>query len=157
MGTTEQDADPFVDAVAQLTFVVHRLLTDTASRHDLSVTQLRLLGILRDREPTMQELARRLHLDKSSVTGLIDRAERRGLLQRQTDPRDGRGVRVAITAVGRKVARVAAAQVSDALALVAEPLSAAQRDQLVEGSRAIVAHAAALESTDSSRSTGFGS
>jgi DNA-binding MarR family transcriptional regulator len=96
MGTTEQDADPFVDAVAQLTFVVHRLLTDTASRHDLSVTQLRLLGILRDREPTMQELARRLHLDKSSVTGLIDRAERRGLLQRQTDPRDGRGVRVSL-------------------------------------------------------------
>jgi DNA-binding MarR family transcriptional regulator len=44
---------------------------------DLSIPATRLLGVLRDREPTMLELAQLLELDKSSVTGLVDRAERR--------------------------------------------------------------------------------
>ena len=33
----------------------------------------------------MNELARLLDLDKSSVTGLVDRAERRGLVARSLD------------------------------------------------------------------------
>ena len=92
MGTREPDAgtsraggsDEFVNALAQLSFVVQSMLARTAAKHDLSLTQLRLLGMLRDRRPSMQELAQRLGLDKSSVTGLVDRAERRGLMKRET-------------------------------------------------------------------------
>ena len=63
--------------MAQLAFLVHGLLEHRAAEQGLSVIQARLLGVLRDRTPTMNELARLLGLDKSSVTGLVNRAERR--------------------------------------------------------------------------------
>jgi DNA-binding MarR family transcriptional regulator len=93
----------FVDGIVQLSFLVHSVLGQTAARHDLTVPQVRLLGILRDREPGMLQLARYLGLDKSSVTGLIDRAERRGLVRRSAAVDDGRAVRVSTTALGREL------------------------------------------------------
>jgi DNA-binding MarR family transcriptional regulator len=154
MGTRKPDAgasraggsDEFVNALAQLSFVVQRMLARTAANHDLSMTQLRMLGMLRNHRPSMQELAQRLGLDKSSVTGLIDRAERRGLVSREMDPRDGRSVRVAITALGLKVAAEGSAEIREALVLVTEPLSATQRTQLVRSARVVVETARALGS-----------
>jgi DNA-binding MarR family transcriptional regulator len=90
-----------VDALAQLSFLVQATLARHAAAEDLSMIQTRLLGVLRDREPTMQELARRLGLDKSSVTGLVARAEKRGLVQRTPAPDDRRAVHVSLTASGR--------------------------------------------------------
>jgi DNA-binding MarR family transcriptional regulator len=153
VGTRKPDAgtpraggsDEFVDALAQLSFVVQSMLARTAAKHDLSLTQLRMLGMLRDRRPSMQELAQRLGLDKSSVTGLVDRAERRGLVSRETDPRDGRSVRVAITALGLQVAGEGSAEIREALVLVTEPLSATQRTQLVRSARVVVETARALD------------
>jgi DNA-binding MarR family transcriptional regulator len=141
------DSDEFVDALAELSFVVQNMLARTAGKHDLSLTQLRLLGILRDRQPGMQQLANRLGLDKSSVTGLIDRAERRGLVRRETDPSDGRGVRVVITALGRQVAREGAAEIREALLLVTAPLPATQRAQLIKAARVVVETARSIEGT----------
>ena len=92
-----------VDALAQLSFLVQGTLAKRAAARDLSMIQTRLLGVLRDREPTMQELARLLELDKSSVTGLVDRAERRGLVRRAPSRDDRRSVRVSLTARGRHV------------------------------------------------------
>ena len=154
MGTRRPDtetsraggSDEFVDALAQLSFVVQSILARTAAKYDLSLTQLRMLGMLRDHRPSMQELAQRLGLDKSSVTGLIDRAERRGLVRRETDPRDGRGVRVVITALGLRVAGEGSAEIREALVLVTEPLSATQRTQLVKSARVVVETARALGS-----------
>jgi DNA-binding MarR family transcriptional regulator len=160
VGTRKPDAgtsraagsDEFVNALAQLSFVVQSMLARTAAKHDLSLTQLRLLGMLRDRRPSMQDLAQRLGLDKSSVTGLVDRAERRGLMKRETDPCDGRSVRVVITALGLQVAREGSAEIREALVLVTEPLSATQRTQLVRSARVVVETARALESPASRQS-----
>ena len=63
-----------------------------------------MLGILRDREPAMLELARLLSLEKSSVTGLVDRAEARGLVERTRGAGDGRAVHVRMTARGQELA-----------------------------------------------------
>jgi len=60
-----------VDGLVQLSFLVQNALTRRAVDHGLSLIQTRLLGILRDREPGMNELATLLELDKSSITGLI--------------------------------------------------------------------------------------
>jgi DNA-binding MarR family transcriptional regulator len=90
-----------VDALAQLSFLIQNALAEIAGEHELSVIQSRLLGVLRDREPTMNELGRLLGLDKSSISGLVDRAERRGLVRRAVSPHDRRAVRVSMTADGR--------------------------------------------------------
>ncbi len=91
------------DGLVQVSFRVMALLSRAAAAHDLSLTQLRLLAILRDQEPKMAELAAHLGLDRSSVSGLIDRAAERGLVQRRASPDDGRAVRVRFTAAGRRL------------------------------------------------------
>lgn len=91
------------DGFAQLSFLVQGVLQRLASEHDVSVAQTRLLGILRDREPTMKELAALLRLDKSSTTGLVDRAERRGFVIREPSQEDRRSARVRLTNGGRAI------------------------------------------------------
>jgi DNA-binding MarR family transcriptional regulator len=48
-------------------------------------------------------LARILHLDPSTLTGVLRRLEAAGLLRRRRDPRDGRRVVLRLTAAGRRV------------------------------------------------------
>ena len=98
-----------VDGLAQLSFVIQGLLERQAAAHDLTMAQVRLLGVLRDRTPTMLELARLLGLDKSSTTGLVGRAERRGLVQRASSATDRRSVQVGLTPEGRALVSAAAA------------------------------------------------
>jgi hypothetical protein len=71
---------------------------EIAAEHGLSLAQTQLLGVLRDREPLMSELGRHLGLDKSSISGLVDRAQRRGLVTRTASDVDRRAIRVPIGA-----------------------------------------------------------
>jgi len=95
----------------QVSFAVQVVLTRVAAQQDLSLTQLRLLGILRDRTPSMAAIADFLELDRSSITGLIDRAERRGLVARRPSPSDARVTLVEATAVGLELASRIGAEV----------------------------------------------
>jgi MarR family transcriptional regulator, lower aerobic nicotinate degradation pathway regulator len=136
--------DPLVDALVQASFAVQEVLAAAAGRHDLSVVQARLLGVLRDREPGMAELARFLRLERSSVTGLVDRAERRGLVARAPAPHDGRGVVVALTPAGRDLARVVGREVGEAVAGLLADVPARDRASLTRSLERLVAtHAAA--------------
>ena len=124
-----------VDGMAQLSFVIQGMLERRAAEHDLSVIQTRLLGILRDRTPTMNELARFLGLDKSSVTGLVDRAERRGLVARAPSTTDRRAVLVSLTEDGRSLVSEAAARFeTDVSALLSRlpPIMDVELDQFIQ-------------------------
>ncbi|QAY58550.1 MarR family transcriptional regulator [Microbacterium protaetiae] len=101
---TSRASDELIDALAQTTFAVLPTLTRIAAEFDLSLTQLRLFGILRDHSPRIVELADVLGLDKSSVSGLVDRAAERGLVRRVRDSADKRVVRVEMTTQGRELA-----------------------------------------------------
>jgi DNA-binding MarR family transcriptional regulator len=131
----------FVDGVVQLSFLVQSVLAKTAARHDLTVAQVRLMGILRDREPGMLQLARHLGLDKSSVTGLVDRAERRGLVQRASTDEDGRAVRVSSTALGRRLTKQVSAEVVAQIHALGDALTTADQRILTRlASQIISAH-----------------
>lgn len=119
-----------VDAAAQLTFVVHGVITEAAAELGLSVTQLRVLGILRDRTPTMASLAEQLGLDRSSVSGLVDRAEKRGLVVRQQSAADRRVVTVGLTGEGQAVADELEALVNPRIEAVLVRATAADRRAL---------------------------
>ncbi|KAA2250172.1 MarR family transcriptional regulator [Solihabitans fulvus] len=70
---------------------------------DLTSTQAKALALLG--EPTaMGELADRLSCDASNATLLVDRLERRGLVERHADRADRRVKKVVATAEGNKVA-----------------------------------------------------
>jgi DNA-binding MarR family transcriptional regulator len=78
----------------------------------------------------MQELARFLDLDKSSVTGLVDRAEKRGLVQRAPSTDDRRAIRVKLTPVGRRAGQTLVNQFQADIARITECLSAAETKEL---------------------------
>ena len=96
----------------------------------MSVIQTRLLGVLRDRTPSMNELAKLLELDKSSVTGLVDRAEARGLVARVRSTADRRSVQVALTGEGRSLASEVARGFEADVAEMLQGLSPEQRGSL---------------------------
>jgi DNA-binding MarR family transcriptional regulator len=112
-----------VDALAQLSWHVQSSIGDAAAAHGISISQLRLLGILRDREPEMLALARYLRLDKSSVSGLVSRAESRGVVERIPLASDGRRVAVRLTASGRALAAELEADVQKQLAPIIDAMS----------------------------------
>ncbi|UOE43253.1 MarR family winged helix-turn-helix transcriptional regulator [Agromyces larvae] len=107
----DEGARSAADALARLAFLTNARLEARAAEvgEGLSVQQLRLLGILRDREPTINELTVLLGVDKSSVSGLVIRAERRGLVSRTRHERDGRAVRVRLEGSGRTLIDAATA------------------------------------------------
>ena len=131
--STPSDDLALRDALVQMSFEVMGRLTQLAAEEGMSLTQLRVLGVLRDRRPRMAELAKGLGLDRSSVTGLIDRAQARGLVERIAEEGDGRVVRVALTEEGRRYAEQMTARMSELLADVVDPLPAATKASLREG------------------------
>lgn len=129
--TSEDFVDALVDALVRSTFQVTGVLTRIGARNDLSLTQLRVLGILRDRRPRVTELAAHLGLDKSTMSGLIDRAERRGLLARGKNPHDGRVVDVFLTPAGHELTQRLYSEVRNTLAPELGRLRPEQRKQLL--------------------------
>jgi DNA-binding MarR family transcriptional regulator len=119
-----------IDSLVLASFTVIALLSQVAAAHDLSLTQLRVLAILRDREPKMAELAAYLGLDRSSVSGLIDRAAARGLVQRSASSDDGRAVRVSLTPDGQRLARLGAEEVGGLMTPLTRRLGPADQKRL---------------------------
>ena len=53
----------------------------------------------------LSDLGRHVLLSQPALSRLVDRLAERGLVERQADPADGRGVRLALTAAGRDLQR----------------------------------------------------
>ena len=122
--------DDLRDGLVQVSFAVIAVLSRVASERDLSLTQLRVLGILRDREPTMAELATYLGLERSTVSGLIDRAVQRGLVRKATDNADGRSVRVSLTAEARRLTTRVIADIGELMAPMTDRLNPGEQKRL---------------------------
>jgi DNA-binding MarR family transcriptional regulator len=106
------------------------VLSKLGAEHDLSLTQLRVLGILRDRRLRMTALADFLGLEKSTLSGLVDRAGKKGLLERAPGGGDGRAVEVFLSAEGAALAERFYAQVERSLAPLLGELGPADQRRL---------------------------
>lgn len=89
-----------------------------------------MLAVLEDREIGMLQLASILELEKSSTTGLVDRAVRRGLVRRVAVPGNRRAVNVTVTPTGRDLVRTARTSVRAEITAMSASLGPAQRDRL---------------------------
>jgi MarR family transcriptional regulator, organic hydroperoxide resistance regulator len=91
-----------------------------ASEFDLSAPQVMALRVLEPGHPVpMRELARSLHCDNSNVTGIIDRLEDRGLVERRSADHDRRIKMLTVTPAGAELRRL----VAERLAEPPEPLA----------------------------------
>lgn len=52
---------------------------------------------------TARKIAERLYLDSSTITGLLDRMEQKGLIEKRSDPNDRRALQVVLTEAGKSL------------------------------------------------------
>ncbi len=120
-------------ALAEFRYQIRRFLrfSEHAARHSgLEPRQHQLLlalkGLPEESEPTIGELARRLHVEHHSAVEMIDRLEKRRLVTRVRDDRDRRRVLIQLSGRGnsllstlsllhREELRAAAPELVDAL------------------------------------------
>jgi DNA-binding MarR family transcriptional regulator len=87
-------------------------------------------------------IAELLHVHPSTLTGVLKRLERQGLIRRRSDPKDGRRTLVGITVKGRAIEAAASGTVEAAVQTVLTGATAGQ----IEGARGVLARLAeALE------------
>jgi len=101
--------DPTEEIVEHLFALADRLRSgfeSAASAFDLSVAQAKALRHVAVAGPVpMRDVACRMRCDASNVTGIIDRLEDRGLVERRAAPGDRRVRSLVVTAHGDEVAR----------------------------------------------------
>jgi DNA-binding MarR family transcriptional regulator len=89
----------------QVTIEQHRERYERlANESDVSLPQAQaILELDPDRSVSMSVLAECLHNDPSNITGLVDRLEAKGLVERQAHPTDRRVKALVLTPSGRTV------------------------------------------------------
>ncbi|NJP99516.1 MarR family winged helix-turn-helix transcriptional regulator [Streptomyces zingiberis] len=116
--------DPLTHEVVELIGAVvaryHEEYEDAAAGHNLTGAQARLLGLLSLEPLPMRRIAERLKCEPSNVTGIVDRLEARGLVERRADPDDRRVKLAATTPEGQATAR----RLRASLDFAREPLAA---------------------------------
>ncbi|MER5856746.1 MarR family winged helix-turn-helix transcriptional regulator [Streptomyces sp. NPDC059688] len=108
--------------------VVARFYTDyeeAAGEHTLTGPQARLLSLLSVEPLPMRKLAHKLKCEPSNVTGIVDRLETRGLVERRPDPADRRVKLAVATDDGLRVAR----ELREGLRFAREPLAGLSADE----------------------------
>lgn len=131
-------------ALADALVVVDRLRLRSWDSQDLTISQLRLMTLLRDHHGLSNaEVARLLNVQPSSVTRIADRLIDRGLIEKHSDPTDGRGVRLTVTPEGVRAARAIHSHARDVLSAVFERMEPAALDAFVHALEALRDAAAA--------------
>lgn len=115
--------------LVQLTGLVQGMYARVSERHDLTPVQARLLCVLLAGPRGMAELAQCFGVERAALTGLMDRAERRGLARRSAVPGDRRALQATLTDAGRRAAIAFHAEVSAELDQLISPLAPRDRER----------------------------
>ena len=121
------ERDGPASGLIRLAFLVEGVYAEVGHDCELTPTQAQMLCLLRGQARGMAELVRTLGVERSSLTGLVDRAERSGLVERRSDPADRRAVRVALTPAGDAAARRFHDEVTERLAELLAELPESER------------------------------
>ena len=103
-GAGEVSLEELVGLLFRLTGHLRQRFTDRAADLDLSFAQAMALREL-DQPLSMRALAGRLCCDASNVTGIVDRLEERGLVERRVAADDRRVKHLLLTEAGHDVRR----------------------------------------------------
>ena len=127
MTETSEDVG-LATALVGLSHHVLHLFADAGRSYDLTQQQVELIcAIIVRGKVGMTELGRQLHMEKSSLSNLVDRAEQRGLVTRSRDSDDRRVTWVELTSEGTRLAMRTHGDVTARLNKLVEGLS--RKDQ----------------------------
>ena len=90
-----------------------------------------VLGFLDDEDRiTSSELGKRTELDSATLTGILDRLEVAGFIERKGNPDDRRSIRIHLTKQGRLMSQEATRVITEANSEFLEVLTDAQKRDL---------------------------
>lgn len=104
--TYKAQVDRIVETIIYLYTESRRLTKEQAARHGLTGPQLSVAKILEDLgDLSLSELSEKINAQNSTVTGIVDRMEREGLVERKRSSDDRRVVHIRLTRKGHELAR----------------------------------------------------
>lgn len=120
------------------------------ARWQLSPSQFNVLNLLHAHPDGLSQsrLSQLLIMHRSNATGLVDRLERRGLVQRQDDAHDRRAYQVVLTDPGRQLLEAIFPHYFAAADRVWAGVPEPRVEQLLEELRDLAANAAAVGGTE---------
>jgi DNA-binding MarR family transcriptional regulator len=118
------------EGLIQLCRLVQGTYACISERHDLTPVQAKLVCVLAFGPRGMAELAQCFGVEKATLTGLVDRAEQRGLVRRSPVPGDRRALHVTLTDTGGRAATAFHAEATEELNQLLAPLPSRDREHL---------------------------
>ena len=131
MATTTAADQELASALVQTMHLLQDLHAETSRPLGLTPQQAHLLCVLLGGSLGMTELSRILSIERSSLTSMVDRLERRDLVSRTAHPTDRRACHIELTPAGKALAHEAHDAVVDRIETLTGDLPAAARRTLV--------------------------
>ncbi|MDN5865322.1 MAG: MarR family transcriptional regulator [Gammaproteobacteria bacterium] len=133
------DTEETLRAVRRIARALALSSRDLARRHDLTATQLLCLRLLREHEAlSAGTLAKALSLSPQTATGLVDRLETRGLVERVRSTSDRRCVLVSLTDAGSSLIEATGPMLQDRFVARFDALEPRHRQSLRKALETVV-------------------
>jgi DNA-binding MarR family transcriptional regulator len=129
----KSSVDSILEALLYLYTESRRVTKELARRADLTGPQLTVLKLLEGvGDLSLSELSERIRAQNSTVTGIIDRMEREGLVLRARSSEDRRVFHIRLTEKGARIAREIAVEPMEVFRSALEVLSPAEARTMLE-------------------------
>ncbi len=127
----KEDLDRIVETIIYLVTESRRLSKEEATRHGVTPTQLSVLKLLAEiGDLSLGTLSKEIRAHNSTVTGIVDRMEAAGLVERARSDEDRRVWIIRLTTAGKKVAERARVSPWDVLRQALAELSPSDQEKL---------------------------
>jgi DNA-binding MarR family transcriptional regulator len=128
----KSDVDQVLEAIIYLYTESRRITKELAKRADLTGPQLTVVKLLEQiGDLSLSSLSEKIRAQNSTVTGIIDRMEREGLVTRERSKEDRRVVYIKLTDKGRELAREIPVEPMEIFRSALETLSAQDMKDLM--------------------------
>lgn len=131
MKKTVRHADSIFHSLRRITHALAQHNRQLNNRFNLTVPQVLCLRQLFDVGPaTIGELAKKFYFSQATITGIVDRLESRGLVQRDRNDFDRRRVIVSLTDKGNGLADDMPGPLQERFATELQALNEEERDRI---------------------------
>jgi len=141
----KHDVDPILETFVFLYTESRRAMKDLAREHGLTGPQVTVLKLLEGvGDLSLSELSERIQARNSTITGIVDRMQRDGLVLRRRSERDRRVIEIVLTPHGQTLARAIPVQPMQMFASALRSLPREDREALRRILRSMSDHVRAL-------------
>ncbi len=126
-----KESDCIFFQLAKASQLASRFLSQKVAELNLTPVQALVLGFLHQEDQiTSSELGRKSELDSATLTGILDRLETAGVIERKNNPDDRRSIHIHLTPKGQALSREAIQIIATANIEFLQGLTKEQKDDL---------------------------